>query len=156
MFERVIEKLSRKHLEHNGFLRKCQSDFRKTKSAHDNVFRPSQTVMESFNRHERVIALFLDVEKAFDNVWHNELRYKIFQRALPTEVTRWLSDFLAGRVIHVEVADSFLVSKIYPKAAVPHGWLSSTGEQRWAPPSSNLLPPTSETFAPLTFGPKTI
>ena len=34
--------------------------------------------MESFNRGEHVLAAFLDVEKAFDNVWHNGLKYKIF------------------------------------------------------------------------------
>ena len=27
---------------------------------------------------EHVVAAFLDVEKAFDNVWHNGLRFKIF------------------------------------------------------------------------------
>ena len=27
--------------------------------------------------------------KAFDNVWHNELRYKIFQLDLLTKMTRW-------------------------------------------------------------------
>ena len=35
--------------------------------------------MESFNRGEHVVAAFLDVEKAFDNVWYNGLRFKIFQ-----------------------------------------------------------------------------
>ena len=39
--------------------------------------------MESFNRGEHVIAAFLDVEKAFDNVWHNRLRYKIYQLNMP-------------------------------------------------------------------------
>ena len=61
------------------------------------------------------MASFLDVEKAFDNVWHNGLRYKIFQLGLPTKVTKWLSDFLVGRVIQVKV-DGLLSSKIYPKA----------------------------------------
>ena len=42
------------------------------------------------------MAAFLDVEKAFDNVWHNGLRYKIFMLDLPTKMTRWLSDFLVG------------------------------------------------------------
>ena len=55
--------------------------------------------MESFNRGKHVVAAFLDVDKAFDNVWHNGLRYKIFQLDLPTKMTRWLSDFLVGRVI---------------------------------------------------------
>ena len=82
--------------------------------------------MESFNRGEQVIASFLAVVKAFDNVWHNGLRYKIFQ--LPARVTckgtRWLSYFLVGRVIQVKV-DGFLSSKIYPKAGVPQGLVLS-------------------------------
>ena len=40
------------------------------------------------------MAAFLDIEKAFDNVWYNELRYKIFMLDLPTKMTHWLSDFL--------------------------------------------------------------
>ena len=63
---------------------------------------------------------FLDVEKAFDNVWHNGLRYKIYQLELPTNLCRWLSDFLVGRVIQVKI-EGFLSSKVYPKAGVPQG-----------------------------------
>ena len=77
-------------------------------------------VMESFNRGEHVVASFLDVEKAFDNVWHNGLRYKIFQLDLPTEMTRWLSDFLVGRLIQVNV-DNFFSNQINPKAGVSQG-----------------------------------
>ena len=76
--------------------------------------------MKSFNRGEQVIASFLDVEKAFDNIWHNGPRDKIFQLGLPTKVTRWLSDFLVGKVIQVKV-DSFLSSKIYPEAGISQG-----------------------------------
>ena len=75
----------------------------KAKSTNDHLFRPPQTAMESFNRGEQVIATFLDVEKAFENVWHNGLRYKIFRLGLPTKATRWLSDFLVGRVVQVKV-----------------------------------------------------
>ena len=74
--------------------------------------------MESFNRGEHVVAAFLDVEKAFDNVWHNGLRLKIFQLDLPNKMTRWLSDFLVGRLIQVNV-NNFLSSQINPKAGVP-------------------------------------
>ena len=69
--------------------------------------------MESFNRGEHVVAAFLDVEKASENVWHNGLRYTIFMLDLPTKMTRWLSDFLAGRVIQVNV-NGFLSDKISP------------------------------------------
>ena len=76
--------------------------------------------MESFNQGKLVIAAFLDVEKALDNVWHNGLRYKIYQLGLPAKVCRWLSDFLVGRVIQVKT-EGFLSSKVYLKAGVPQG-----------------------------------
>ena len=66
------------------------------------------------------MAVFLDVAKAFDNVWHNGLRYKIFMLDLPSKMTRWLSEFLVGRVIQVNV-NGFLSDKISPIAMVPQG-----------------------------------
>ena len=76
--------------------------------------------MESFNRGEHVVATFLDVEKAFDNVWHNGLRYKIFQLDLPTKMICWLSVSLVARVIQVNV-NGFLSNQINPKAGVSQG-----------------------------------
>ena len=118
LFERVIEQRLRSYLEDIGFINKYQSGFRQNKSTDDHLFRLSQSVMESFNMGEHVVAAFLYVEKAFDNVWHNGLRYKIFMLDLPTKMTRWLSDFLVGRVIQVNV-NGFLSDKISPAAGVP-------------------------------------
>ena len=114
LFERVIEQRLRSHLEHIGFINNHQSGFRRAKSTDDHLFRLSQSIMESFNRGEHVVAAFLDVEKAFDNVWHSRLRYKIFQLDLPTKMTRWLSDFLVGRLIQVNV-NNFFSNQINPK-----------------------------------------
>ena len=66
------------------------------------------------------MAAFLDVEKAFDNVWHNGLRHKIFMLDLLTKTTRWLSDFLVGRVIQVNIT-GFFSDKISPIAGIPQG-----------------------------------
>ena len=120
LFEQVIEKRLRKHLEDNGFFGKYQSGFRKSKSTNDHLFGLSQTIMESFNWGEHVMAAFLDVEKAFDNVWHNGLRYTIYQLDLPTKLCRWLSDFLVVRIIQVKI-EGFLSPEVYPKAGVPQG-----------------------------------
>ena len=124
LFERVIEQRIRCYLEDIGFINKYQSGFRQAKSTDDHLFRLSQSVMESFNRREHVVAAFLDVEKAFHNVWHNGLRYKIFMLDLPTKMTRWLSDFLVSRVIQVNV-NGFLSDKISPIAGVPQGFVLS-------------------------------
>ena len=120
LFKRVIEQRLRSRLERIGFISKHQSGFRRAKSTDDHLFRLFQSIMESFNRGEHVVAAFLDVEKAFDNVWHNGLGYKIFQLDLPTKMTRWLSDFLVGRLIQVNV-NNFFSNQINPKAGVPQG-----------------------------------
>ena len=120
LFERVIEQRLRSDLKHIGFINKHQSGFRRAKSTENHLFRLSQSIMESFNKGDHAVAAFLDVEKAFDNVWHNGLRYKIYQLGLPTKMTCWLSDFLVGQLIQVNV-NSFLSSQINPKAGVPQG-----------------------------------
>ena len=120
LFERVIEQRLRFYLEDIGFINKYQPCFRQAKSTDDQLFSLSQSFMESFNRREHVVAAFLDVEKAFDNVWHNGVRYKIFMLDLPSKMTRWLSDFLVGRVIQVKV-NGFLSDKISPISGVPQG-----------------------------------
>ena len=121
LFERVIEQRLCCYLEDIGFINKYHSGFRQAKSTDDHLFRLSQSVMESFNRREHVVAAFLDVEKAFDNVWHNGRRYKIFMLDLPTKMARWLSDFLVGRVIQVNV-NGFLSDKSSPIAGGSTGF----------------------------------
>ena len=91
LFERAIEERLRSHLEQIGFINKYQLGFRRAKSTDDHLFRLCQSIIESFNRGEHVVAAFLDIDKAFDNAWHNGLRYKIFQLALPTKMTRYLA-----------------------------------------------------------------
>ena len=120
LFERVIEQRLCFYLEDIGFINKYQSGFIQNKSTDDHLFRLSQSVMESSDREEHVVAAFIDVEKAFDNVWHNGLGYKIFMLDLPTKVTCWLSDFLVVQLNQVNVNDS-LSDKISPIVGIPQG-----------------------------------
>ena len=116
LFERVTEQRLRSYPEDIGFINN-QSGFRQNKSTDDHLFRLSKSVMESFSRGEHIMAAFLDVEKAFDNVWHNGLRYKIFMLDLPTKMTGWIYDFLVVRVIQVNV-NGFLSDQISSIAGV--------------------------------------
>ena len=119
LFGRVNEQRLWSHLEQIGFINKHQSGFRRAKSIDDHLYRLSQSIMESFNRGEHVVATFLD-EKAFDDFWHSGLRYKIFQLDLPIKMTRCLSDFLVGRVMQVNV-NSSSSNQINLEAGVPQG-----------------------------------
>ena len=73
-----------------------------------------ETVPRDLNRGEHVVAAFLNVEKAFDNVWHNGLRFKIFQLDLPTKMTRGLSDF-HGWPTHTSQCKQFLIQPNQPQ-----------------------------------------
>ena len=147
LFKRIIEQRLRSHVEQIGFINKHQSDFRRAKSIHDHLFRLSQSIIKNFNRGEHTVASFLDVEKAFDNVWHNGLRYKILQLDLPTKRTRWLYNFLVGHAILVNV-NGFLSDQINPKAGVWQGsvlspllfWFTSTTFQHRAPQTKLTIP----------------
>ena len=123
LFERVIEQRLRSYLE-DIFINKYQSGFRQNKSTNDHFFRLSQSAMGSINRGEHVVAAFLEVEKPFNNVLHNGLRYKIFMLDLPTKMIRWLSDVLVSQVIQVNV-NGFLSDKISLIAGVPQGFVLS-------------------------------
>ena len=120
LFKWAIGQRLRSYLEDIGFINKYQSGFRQAKSTGDHLFRLSHSVMESFNRREHVVAVFVDIKKAVDNVWHNGLRYKIFMLDLPSKMTRWLFDFLVGQIIQVSV-NGFLFDEINPNAGVPEG-----------------------------------
>ena len=63
LFERVIEQRLRSCLELIGFVNKHQSGFKKAKSTDDHLFRLSQSIMESFDRGEHVVAAFLKSKK---------------------------------------------------------------------------------------------
>ena len=88
-----------------------------TKVAKTNADK-AQLFAESVERH------FGIESEHFDSNHFNEVNKfvedKIFQLGLPTKMTCWLSDFLVGRLIQVNV-NSFLSNQINPKAEVPQG-----------------------------------
>ena len=78
-----------------------QSGFRKKRSVNDRLFQLTQIVVQQFARRrtQHVGVIFLDIEKAFDRVWHNGLRYKLLNLNLPPLLARWISNFLKDRVV---------------------------------------------------------
>ena len=95
-----------------------QSGFRKNRSTNDRLFQLTQVVAQQFARRntQYVGTIFLDVEKAFDRVWHNGLRYKLLNLNLPPLLTRWISNFLKDRVVQ-----AFIMGKTSRDVIINHG-----------------------------------
>lgn len=68
----------------------------------------------------RTAAIFLDIEKAFDRVWHSGLLYKLHQLETPAHLIAIIHSFLTNRSFVVRVEDSTSTPRSI-QAGVPQG-----------------------------------
>ncbi len=121
---RLLEKLQARRflrrLERMGLLPLHQSSCRSARQTYDHLFRLTQEVKVGFACNQDTVAGFLDVEGAFDSVWHDGLRYKLAKSGLPACFVRWISDLLRNRRFFVQHGQS--TSSIQAaEAGVPQG-----------------------------------
>ena len=106
---------------------------------------------DSFNLHrsfakrqtQRLGAIFLDVEKAFDRVWHKGLRFKLLNLNLPPLLTRWISNFLKDRVVQAYIMGT-TSRDVTINHGVPQG--SPLSPILYLIFTHDLPPPTSKVF----------
>ncbi|GBP58048.1 RNA-directed DNA polymerase from mobile element jockey [Eumeta japonica] len=72
------------------------------------------------NRGRRTVGVFLDIEKAFDRVWHPGLVFKLLNTQIPPALVRTVASFLEGRSFFVAVEDATLDPRSI-HAGVPQG-----------------------------------
>lgn len=103
LFEKIIHDRIIIFLNEQKIITKCQSGFRKNRSTKDHLLFMTQKIEESLTRKKRVCALFFDISKAFDCVWHAGLIYKLINYKIPGYLIRIIYDFLFGRSFFVQV-----------------------------------------------------
>ena len=67
--ERMINKRLTWFLESNNHISRFQSGFRSDRSTTDNLVRLGTFIHEAFIKKEHVVAVFFDLEKAYDTTW---------------------------------------------------------------------------------------
>ena len=77
VFERITASRLSTFLEKANYFDENQAGFRKNRSTLDQIFKLSQSVSTALKKHKKAVGVFLDVEKAFDAVWLEGLKYKI-------------------------------------------------------------------------------
>jgi len=75
-----------------------QSGFRLGRSTHDNLFFLTQKISETLSLNKRSCAIFFDISKAFDKVWHNGLLYKMNSYGVSATIKKWIAAFLSDRI----------------------------------------------------------
>jgi hypothetical protein len=74
LMERIINSRLMWHLEEKRLLLPQQAGFRKYMSTEDQVATIAQGIDDAFQEESQTVAVWVDMEKAFDKVWHDGLR----------------------------------------------------------------------------------
>ena len=93
-------------LESKNIINPFQSGFRKGRSTLDQLVRLQHDVLYAKNRGRSVLAIFLDLEAAFDLAWHSGILYKLNQHGITGRCFNYIRAFLLDRKIRVKVDDT--------------------------------------------------
>ena len=81
----------------NNLLSSNQSGFRPGDSTINQLLSITTDIYEAFEDYEEVRAVFLDISKAFDKVWHEGLIFKLQQNGISGNLLRLLRNYLTNR-----------------------------------------------------------
>ncbi|KAL4120570.1 hypothetical protein QTP88_013240 [Uroleucon formosanum] len=118
IYEKVILSELQKHLTDK--IRPEQSAFRREHSTTQQLVKFIDHICNNLNSNIHTASVFLDIEKAFDRVWHDGLIYKMSTLNIPPWIIKTISSFLSNRSFCVRIEDQ-LSSPRAVLAGVPQG-----------------------------------
>jgi hypothetical protein len=119
LFERMLLRRLHVILRENKIIPEHQFGFREKHATVEQVHRVCNKIRSSLENKQYCSSVFLDIEQAFDRVWHRGLLYKI-KTMLPHSFYLLLQSYLQERLFQVKEADA--TSSFHEiKAGVPQG-----------------------------------
>ena len=94
-FERTVFKHLYNHLHTNNLLSAFQSGFIPDDSTVNQLTYLYHTYCEALDSGKKVRAVFCDISKAFDRVWHAGSLYKLEAAGVIGEVLNWFKSYLS-------------------------------------------------------------
>lgn len=118
--ERMINKRLIWYLEHNCKINMCQSGFRKHRSTMDNLSLLESEISESFASKKYLMAIFFDLEKAYDRVWRRKIIQVLLKHGIIGNMTLFIQNFLKDRKIS-SINGTPISSEKSVESGVPQG-----------------------------------
>ena len=97
LFEKLIFKYLFNHFRDNNLLSSLPSGFIPGDSTVNQLTYLYNTFCEALEGGKEVRAVFCDISKAFDRVWHAGLLYKLEAAGVTEEVLAWFKNYLSER-----------------------------------------------------------
>lgn len=120
LYERIIYSRLKDVIASKSLIPIEQFGFRARHSCVQQVHRIVEHIVERFPQNIRTGALFFDVAKAFDKVWHDGLVYKLYTLGVPDRLVLIIRDFLTNRTFRYRL-EGVLSSPRPIRAGVPQG-----------------------------------
>ncbi|GBP88540.1 Probable RNA-directed DNA polymerase from transposon BS [Eumeta japonica] len=117
---RVLKTLLSDHLLGKGLIIDEQFGFRPAHSCPQQVLRLVEYATEAFKRKHKTVAVFFDVAKAFDRVWHAGLIYKLYTLQIPDRLVLTIQNYLANRYFTFRHERTHSTRRLI-RAGVPQG-----------------------------------
>lgn len=118
--ERCIHKYLYNHVISNKLLTPFQSGFIKGDSTINQLTFLYNDISKALDEGKEVRAVFCDISKAFDRVWHQGLLYKLSSLGIQGSLLQWFSSYLADRKQRVIVSNTSS-TLLNINAGVPQG-----------------------------------
>ncbi|GFX63402.1 probable RNA-directed DNA polymerase from transposon X-element [Trichonephila clavipes] len=101
--EKIISTRLNDFLETNKILIPEQHGFRSRLSTTHQLLRVVEYIKEGNNMGQCTAAVFLDIQKAFDRVWHTGLLFKLINYNIPTPLILLLKSYISNRTFTVKI-----------------------------------------------------
>ena len=80
----------------NDLLTPKNSGFKKKDSTVNQLIHLSQLIYHGLDDGRKIAAIFLDITKAFDRVWHDALLFKLEKMGVRGGILEWIRSYLKG------------------------------------------------------------
>uniref|UniRef100_A0A3P9LEU6 Reverse transcriptase domain-containing protein n=1 Tax=Oryzias latipes TaxID=8090 RepID=A0A3P9LEU6_ORYLA len=107
VMERMINERLQYYLESKNLLSPYQNGFRKGRGTMDPVICLEADIRKAQVNKEYLVAVFFDIEKAYDMVWKEGLLIKLGTLGLNGRIYNWIKGFLFDRYVQVRIGKSF-------------------------------------------------
>ncbi|BHF83480.1 hypothetical protein SprV_0902662300 [Sparganum proliferum] len=95
--EAIAKKATMKFLEQNHLLSDLQHGFRQNRLCLSSLLLSTEQWTRALDEDGRVDVNYTDFKKAFDNIPHKRLIYKLSEIGIRGRLLTWITDFLTGR-----------------------------------------------------------
>ena len=97
IFEKIMQRRLTRFLEQTEALSEAQHGFRRNRSTESALSILTEDTLKAFNCRKQVLAVGLDISKAFDSVSHPLLLRRMQELEAPQYITNFLRSFLSDR-----------------------------------------------------------